>query len=293
MIEPVLTLEETAESPPVVQWLCTKAVPPVGAMTLETYHDITAMEQEDETLSVHRWLKGREMESAMKECQPPQSKASLMLVAPELHLMIISHLAPIDRASLRMTNRYFHATVPSLKAKELPRIERQINHSHSYPRVLCCTYCKRVRPLKHFADNMYEVTELKSKKRKGVFRIQPIKIPVPGCYGSVGTDFYCIDCAIKQQRSGYNPGDIMIVGKQYHVVCTWCNCNGRLATIECPGICGLCADAAYRVLVKKDKTLRLVPEVWTGIGKLQRTMYTTAVKVHIHTPYPPSKCTSL
>ena len=216
---------------------------------------------------------------AIKNHQAPRYKPSLTSLAPELHLMFISFLAPIDKACLRMTCRYFKEIISKMKAREVAKLPSQINGRHPYPKVLFCNYCDRARPLKHFADKMYEVNEYKARNKKGKFHVKANKMIVPGVAGTVGSDFYCVDCAIKLEREGYRSGDIMVIGDQYHVVCSWCKQSGKLASTERPGICETCADAAYNRIIKRDLTTRVLTGVKKGLSELVQKMSSTAIHV--------------
>lgn len=189
---------------------------------------------------------------------------SLMDLAIELHLMIIPHLAPIDRACLSFTSRYFRKIVPTLKKSELTRIEHQINNASSRPKVLQCYNCKKVRYLSRFADKMYEVYPLKTKT--SVFKLRPL---------AFNWESFCIQCCIRSLKTGYGDGEVIIVQNQYHVVCVNCRRSELLTSAKRRTRCSTCDETdAKKLEVAKSKLVRklmreetIIREVREHVGK--------------------------
>ncbi|KAH7122838.1 hypothetical protein B0J11DRAFT_407795, partial [Dendryphion nanum] len=71
----------------------------------------------------------------------------------ELHRQIISHLDGNEEfavLNLRITNRYFHDTVPPPSHDTLLRLEKRFNGTIGY----AYKHCLRLRPVSRFATTM-------------------------------------------------------------------------------------------------------------------------------------------
>lgn len=167
---------------------------------------------------------------------------SLLKPPPEIHLMITSRLKSIDRACLRLTNRYFYKAIPCPKARALTSIEYQINKHSSDPKVLQCNKCKRIRPLAKFADKAYEIFALKTKP--DILKIRP---------AGLTWESFCIECCVQEGKSGCGAGEVVVVEDQYHVICMKCLRCEPMRSTQRPALCQQCVQEAERLRERRIK----------------------------------------
>jgi len=159
--------------------------------------------------------------------------ASILDLSTELHLNIISNLNITDRTCLKFTNRYFHHTIAGPKTWDKHWIMDELSPNPSAPKFLECSMCHLIRRNGKYADN----------ERRRAARAN-------GDWFWLSTTTFCIDCGTKKKKPGYRRGEVLVVQKQCHIICTVCSCHKLMLPTNRSGVCRRCCRKAGKVLPK-------------------------------------------
>lgn len=196
----------------------------------------------------------RMRESNIPQLESPQAPFPLLKLAPELHLLLSESLEPIDRISLKLTNRYFYLTIPSFQPDELSNAQQQLykrrgpakqaipgtNLKQEIDPYLACMCCFRLRPMLKFADEQQRWSPV---LKVGWHRTKDLKVP-----SHVRLPRLCITCGIYNGRVGHLPGNIIPLDGKEVVVCNFCIQYGWIGAREVRRrAAGLC-DKCWKVL---------------------------------------------
>ena len=169
--------------------------------------------------------------------------------------MITAELNPLDRISLKLTNRYFHSTISPLTTEELPWAQQSLcqapkpstqptleiilkTKSEKWrPPYLACMSCLHLRPCYMFADSQ-------------IRRFPAPRVP-KGLRGDLPkTSYYnsrrfCVSCGIKKETRGYQPSDTIIINDVSFLFCCRCKKVNLRTDSLVLGECQKCAQKTY------------------------------------------------
>lgn len=130
--------------------------------------------------------------------------------------MIISNLNITYCTCLKYTNRYFHHAIAKPDEAERILIAKDLNAKLYINRFTMCWDCREIRHPVKYADNI--VTMMYGRR------------------GRLFSACFCIECGMKKEKTGYAPGEVLVVQDQYHIICTRCGCLKLMRSTKRPGI---------------------------------------------------------
>lgn len=197
----------------------------------------------------------------------------LLMLQPELHLIVAESLDPIDRISLKLTNRYFYQIITPLTLKELPSIQDRIykrrgpssqaipgsdvkNDRHPY---LACMSCVKLRLSTNFANHQQRCSPVLRVplRLRGGLTVEPYCLQ----------QRFCMFCGIIKRKAGYKQGDIIRVNDEEFVICNYCNQIGKngdeYSRRRATGLCARCWSGLRKVRgSERAETQSYLEQAW-------------------------------
>ncbi|KAJ8071455.1 hypothetical protein OCU04_001775 [Sclerotinia nivalis] len=127
----------------------------------------------------------------------PEPITNIEQLPSEVQSVIIENLTSVDKARLRVTNHFYHATIPRLTVTHEELLAAELEDYETEKLLLACRICHRLRHISKFAN----VQRAGRRGRNGSQRHKR----------------FCLDCGIEMKF--YHPSGYIYVGKKQMRVC--------------------------------------------------------------------------